>query len=117
MGQLASEDIRARERASQELLERASEQNLDSMLADHPSPEPRARLLELVAVLRRPLALSGTGLRVSRALQVLEAIGSPEARGLLGELSRASRLERERDQASSALLRLSLFRPEKPPSR
>jgi len=113
LGDLSEEDITVRERTTQELLEQASEKDVEFLLAANASPEARARLLEILQILRRPLALSGNGLRTSRAVQVLEGIGSPEARALLGDLARGSRLERERDHAAGALSRLSLLTPEK----
>lgn len=117
LADLSSDEVRSRDKASQELLERASEKDVDWLLAAHPSPEASARLQEILFQMRRPLALSGPGLRISRALQVLEGIGSPEAREVLEELAHASRLERERGDAARALSRLSHPGLEKSPSK
>lgn len=117
LAELSSDDIRAREKASLEILERASDKDVEALLATHPSPEARARLQEILFQMRRPVALSGPGLRISRAVQVLEGIASLDAREVLGELARASRLERERDDALRALSQLSSPRPEKPSSK
>jgi hypothetical protein len=115
--ELSSDDVRTRERASRELEERGREADLEALKTGTLSPEARARIEEILATWKRPLALSGEGLRTSRAVQVLEGIGSAEARELLSALARGSRLERERDDAALALSRLSAGKSEKPASR
>ncbi|HVR84342.1 MAG TPA: WD40 repeat domain-containing protein, partial [Planctomycetota bacterium] len=111
---LSSEDIGTRERASRDLRERATKEDLESLLAGHPSSEARERMNEILLQWSRPFATSGEGLRTSRAIQVLEGIASPEARDLLEELSHRLRLEREREDAAEALRRLPAARPDKP---
>jgi tricorn protease-like protein len=103
---LVSEQFAVREKASQEL-ERLGESAvgaLRSKLADKPALELRQRLERLL----EKQAIPGPAqCRGSRAVQVMEAIATPEARALLEKLAKGAEGFRLTDDAKSALQRLN----------
>jgi hypothetical protein len=87
---LAAADFRAREAASRELVKRGrvDATELSEALAKSPSPEARKRLEQILASAPGPWPkLDAEGLRQVRAVAVLEAIGTPEARRLVKALA------------------------------
>jgi hypothetical protein len=102
---LDSEDFQTRQRASAALAEigEEAEAALRLALEKDPSAETRRRAEELLASLKGP---SPQRLRVLRAVQLLEWLGTPEARRVLEGLA-AGAPEAERTRvAASALMRL-----------
>jgi WD40 repeat protein len=88
IGQLDSDQFTAREKASAELY-KLGEQVLPAVveaLAAMPSPESRQRLEDLRGKLSG-LLLHGERLRAVRAVEVLQRIGTPAARGVLQALA------------------------------
>jgi WD40 repeat protein len=103
---LGAADFAAREAAFQELRRRgaAAEPALCRALQRAPSAAVRQRLLALLSepgILDHPEPMAR-----SRAIGVLEAIGSPEARRLLEVLAAGSPLARQTQEAGAALQRL-----------
>jgi hypothetical protein len=88
---LDSDDFSEREKANQELekLGETAEPELRKTLAEHPTPEMRGRLEHLLDKLQTS-GLSQERLRASRAIEVLEQIGTPEARQVLMVLSQGA---------------------------
>jgi WD40 repeat protein len=78
-----------------------------------PSPEARHRLEELVNKLDGPITIPEQA-RDLRCVEVLEHIGSVEARRLLAELSKGAEGSRLTHNAKAALGRLSLRKEEMP---
>jgi RNA polymerase sigma factor (sigma-70 family) len=78
---------------------------LRKALAGSPSPEARRRIAALVEEWDSPL-LFGELLRTQRALEVLEAAGTPEARALLRRLAGGAEGTRLTEGARAALGRL-----------
>jgi hypothetical protein len=70
-------------------------------LADQPTPETQRRLLVLLENLGTEL--SGDQLRASRAIQLLEHIGTPESRNFLEELAQGATEARQTAEAKAAL--------------
>jgi WD40 repeat protein len=102
---LDSDDFATREKASQELgaLDDAVETQLSDALKGGRSAESRSRLKELLAGLK---GWPPERLRVARALEVLERVGTPKAREVLKALAEEEpRTWRGRD-ARAALKRL-----------
>jgi WD40 repeat protein len=102
---LDSDDFATREKASQELgtLDDAAESEMRDALKGERSTESRRRLEELLAGLK---AWPPERLRVARALEALERVGTPKAREVLKALAEESpRTWRGRD-ARAALKRL-----------
>jgi WD40 repeat protein len=88
---LGNEDFDVREKASRELKElgEAAAPALREALRAKPAFEVQKRVEELLdGIARRPVM--GESIRAVRALQVLERIGSPEARALLKSLAEGS---------------------------
>src|SRR5262249_28782096 len=79
---------------------------LRKALDDKQSLEVRRRLEDLLAHGPKPLP-TGEALRQMRALEVLEMIGTPEARQVLGALARGAPGARMTQEASAALERLA----------
>jgi WD40 repeat protein len=79
---------------------------LEKALAAKPSPEPRRRLEELLQIVRRRQLPADT-VRALRAVEVLEAIGTPQAGQLLEELARGAPESRFTQEAKAALQRLA----------
>jgi WD40 repeat protein len=105
---LDSEDFELRERASAELakLGESAKALLRKALADPPSAEARKRLEALLAPAPRSLP-TGEALRQARALEVLERIGTPEARQVLEVLAGGAGEARLTEEARAALDRLT----------
>jgi WD40 repeat protein len=84
---LDDEDFQVRDRASRrfEELGEVAKPVLTKALEGKPSAEARTRIKELLETLDSPP--SGDRLRVLRAVEVLELIGSPEARDVLKRLA------------------------------
>jgi RNA polymerase sigma factor (sigma-70 family) len=105
---LDNDEFAVRERATQEL-ERLGEQAeapLRQALNKSPSPEPRRRLERLLGQLRgQPPAPEL--LRSLRAIEVLEHVGTPQARDLLETLARGTAEARLTREAKASLERLS----------
>jgi WD40 repeat protein len=97
----------AREKASRELekLGEAAGPALRQELTDRFAPETRRRVLQLLEKLEQPAA-SPERLQALRAVEVLEHIGTPEARQVLEVLGRGSAAARLTQEAKAALTRL-----------
>ena len=83
-----------------------AEPALRKLLAEKPSSEVRLRLQELVNKLDGPVTMPAQA-RDLRCIEVLEHIGSPEARRLLDELAKGAGGARLTRDAKAALERLS----------
>ncbi|HEY7428031.1 MAG TPA: sigma-70 family RNA polymerase sigma factor [Gemmataceae bacterium] len=107
---LDSEDFASRQKARGELkkLGEACEPSLRQALAKQPSVEMRRSLQELLSQLeeirKEP---SGDVLRILRAVEVLEQVGTPDARRVLEGLTRGVPGERLTREAQAALGRLN----------
>ncbi len=101
---LESDDFEVRERAATGLkkLGEAAEPALRRAFATTRSPEVRERVKPLLADLER----SAEWVRTLRALQVVESLGTPEARRLLESLARGGAEARLTREAKASLLRL-----------
>jgi RNA polymerase sigma factor (sigma-70 family) len=88
LAQLDAQDFEAREKAAGELLKTGEGivPALDKALAEKPSDEARKRMEDLRARLTG-VVLQGERLRAYRAVEVLELIGTPEARQVLQALA------------------------------
>jgi WD40 repeat protein len=104
---LGGDNFKQRERATEELgrLEEAVGPALREALAANPPLEARRRMEGLQKRLN-PAHLPPRTLRAVRAVQVLEAVASPEARGVLQELARGAPGVRVTDEAAATLRRL-----------
>jgi hypothetical protein len=76
---------------------------LRAALAANPSPEQRNRIEKLLA---GPFAVPPESVRFLRAVQALEAIGSPAACELLQDLAKGDATAAETKAAAAALARL-----------
>src|SRR5207247_931342 len=105
---LDSKKFAIRERAMQELDRRAEvvETALRKALQEKPSLEVRRRLIEIIQRLERQ-TYTGEQLRVFRAIEVLEHIGTPEAQEVLKELAKGASEARLTQEAKAALDRLA----------
>jgi WD40 repeat protein len=107
---LDSDRFRTREDAMREL-QQLGEQAVAACraaLAERPSPERRRRLQALIErQAHERLILSAAGLRAMRAVEVLEAIGTAEARRHLEELAAGAPEARLTREARAALDRLT----------
>jgi RNA polymerase sigma factor (sigma-70 family) len=105
---LDSEQFAVRERAVQELeqLGELAESALRRQLTLKPSLEVKRRLEALLEKLERGL-LSGERLRACRAVEALEALGTPEAKQLLEALVKGAEGARLTREARAALERLA----------
>ena len=105
---LDSDRFEARAKASARLEElgELAEPALRKALQGQPAPEVRRRVEGLLANLEGPVT-APEKLRPLRALEVLEQIGTPEARRLLQELSRGAPDARETKEAKASLERLT----------
>jgi hypothetical protein len=104
---LDSDQFETREKTAKELSKMVEqiEPALRKVLDGKPSEEMRRRLKELLD-LPRPVP-SGEALRTLRAIQVLERIGTPEARGVLKKLAGGAAAARETREAQESLERLA----------
>jgi hypothetical protein len=103
---LDHDEFDRRERASQEL-EKLGELALPAVrkaLAADPSPEARRRLREVLAGLDEE-ALYRVRLRSVRGLQVLEGIGTPEARRVVAAIARGASQAFQTQEAKATLRR------------
>jgi hypothetical protein len=91
IGQLNDDDFTVREKASEELakLGALAEKALRAAAKDPASAESARRVAELLKKLDAGAA-SGGALRETRALEVLEAVGTPEARKVLEGLAKGA---------------------------
>ena len=80
------------------------------VLAGHPSPEARLRLEEILKS-RKEFLLSARQLQMVRATEVLENIGTKEARNVLETLARGTAGFSITQDAQAALERLSKRAP------
>jgi hypothetical protein len=105
---LDDKQFAVRQKALEELtkIRRLAEPAVREALRHNPTPEQRQRLQALLA---HPPTLvdSNEELRQLRAIQVLEWIGTPEAREVLGTLAQGAPLAIETVEASAALDRLN----------
>jgi RNA polymerase sigma factor (sigma-70 family) len=112
---LESDRFEARQKASQELerLGPQAEPMLRRVLKQSPSAELRRRVQALLAV---PPAVirSSEVLRQARAIQVLEWIGSTDARQVLQHLAQGAASARQTQEARAALDRLRMRRASNP---
>ncbi|HEY7424229.1 MAG TPA: PQQ-binding-like beta-propeller repeat protein [Gemmataceae bacterium] len=97
-----------RKAASRELarLGEQAETALRQALKEHPSLEARRRIEDLLNKLE-PGPLSPETLRTLRAIEILEHLGTPEARRCLNALVKGAPLARETREAKRALDRLA----------
>jgi WD40 repeat protein len=104
---LDHKNFNTRQHAMRELekLEGQARVALDKALAKPPSAEAQARIKKLLDRLSAPLSLP-EDLRAVRAVEVLERIGTPEARDLLGRLARGAPGARLTREAAASLGRL-----------
>jgi hypothetical protein len=111
IAQLDDDRYAAREEASQtlEALGPQAEPALRRILAETKSLEVRARSETLLAALKKPRAMpTGEALRTLRAIQLLELIGTPEARRLLETLASGAPGAPSTLDAGTALRRLDV---------
>jgi WD40 repeat protein len=110
LAELDSDQFTVREQAAKELgqLSERVEPALRRLLQDKPPLEVRNRV-EAILAGARPVPPAAT-LRGLRAIQVLERIGTPEARGVLRNLARGA-AARETREAKAALERLAARTP------
>jgi WD40 repeat protein len=106
LADLDGDSFAARETASRELsrLHYQAGPMLRQALAGKPSLEMRRRLQAILAGPKRPLP---DDLRVLRAMEVLERIGTPEARRILETFAGGGKTVRETREAKAALQRLN----------
>jgi WD40 repeat protein len=104
---LDSDQFAVREKAAEELLDRAqaAEPLLRKALAGDLAPEAERRI-EGVLAAQADMALSREGLRSLRAVAALEQMGTPEARLLLERLAGGDPTIRTTQEARAALVRL-----------
>jgi hypothetical protein len=108
LADLHSDRFPVRARAERELaaLEDLAEPFLRKELAKQPPVEVRRRVEKLLGPLERVL-LTGERLRAERALEVLEHVGTAEARRLLQDLAAGAPAARLSRAAAASLGRLS----------
>jgi WD40 repeat protein len=94
-----------------ERLGRLARPALKAALAGKLSAEPRRRIERMLALNEVEEDGPDEGLRLLRAGQVLEHIGTPEARALLELLARGSPMPESADHAKAALARLKKASP------
>ncbi len=111
--QLDDDSFPKREEASQQLtgLKKASLIELRKTLDQNPSAEVRKRILHLLADLGPPRFHWSPGdmIRTARVIQVLELIGTAEARQVLESVQKGAAVH-NREDASAALRRLDRLR-------
>jgi hypothetical protein len=106
LADLDSDQFATREEAAKELAKLGERIHpaLRKVLDGQPSEEVRTRVK---AILEEPAVPSGETLRTLRAIQVLERIGTHDARGLLKKLAEGAEGARETQEAKDALAHLS----------
>jgi hypothetical protein len=108
IAELDHDEARVRQKA-EEGLEKLGEVVADDLrraLTGTASPEALRRLRRLVAGLER-LPLQESSVREVRAIELLESLGTREARRLLEELARGAQSATRTREAAQALRRLS----------
>jgi WD40 repeat protein len=113
LADLDSDQFATREEAAKELAKLGERIHpaLRKVLEGQPSEEVRTRLK---AILEAPAVPSDETLRTLRAIQVLERIGTDEAREVLKKLATGAEAARETLEAKDALARLSRETAPKP---
>jgi hypothetical protein len=111
LGELDDDDFAVRERATEELkhLREQVEREVRKILEAQPSAEACRRLAEVVAEWEKPVP-PAERLRMARALEILEQIGTPAARRALERLSQGAPqawLTREAEAGRQRLARRS----------
>jgi hypothetical protein len=104
LADLSSEDFANREKATEQLAV-AGESVRSALVAErgrNPSPEATQRLSDLIGRLDSP---GPTGWRLIRAVEVVEGLGTPEAKALLEAWANGSGLPVLNAEASVAILR------------
>ena len=85
-----------------------AESAVEELLKGTPSPEARLRAGVVLRAIGPPYRIfPSENVRRLRAMEVLERIGTADARRTLQSLSKSSTLPRERRKAKAILLRLS----------
>jgi len=109
IGNLNDEDFEVREKAERELLSQGdvAAPAIQAAVSNIGLPEVILRGNRILDVILRSVPPRGEPLRRWRAIQVLERIGSKEAREVLEMLEKESPSLRERREAKAALDRLS----------
>jgi WD40 repeat protein len=112
IGDLDSDEFHVREQAQRELAKRGdlTEPALRQALKEHPSPEARRRIQQVLEEMRVQTPSKET-LQETRAIEVLERIGTAEARQDLRMLTQGGGAERLTRGAYAALERLSRRKP------
>jgi WD40 repeat protein len=112
IAQLDHDDFTRREQASKFLGEagKAAEPALTKALAAQPSSEKKRRLVELLEALK-PAGPTLEMVRPTRALEVLERLGTAEARQLLEELAKGDKNAQLTQDAKATLKRLGASMP------
>jgi hypothetical protein len=107
IAQLDDDDFATRQRAEQDLRKvgLTAEASLRRALANKSSPERRWRATRLLKALQSHL--SRQRLEQGRVLELLEQVGSPEARKVLKALAARAPTEWQRTEATEALQRLA----------
>jgi WD40 repeat protein len=121
LADLNSDRFAAREQASRELekLGESAGPLLRKAWSDHPAPETRRRVERLLEKLEQPAA-SPERLRALRAIEVLEHIGTAEARRVLEQLASGipqARLTQEARASLECLARRRVDAEQPPPAR
>jgi hypothetical protein len=108
IAQLDHTDSAIRDRAAAELakLGYRTKAVLEQALAASPAPEVRRRVTKLLDQFTGPVTAPGT-LHALRAIEVLEYVGTPEARRVLEKLARGAPGALETVEAQAALQRLA----------
>src|SRR5262249_33925892 len=107
---LDSDEFDVREKASEQLekLGAGIEPNLREALKGEPTEEARTRVQQILGRME-----SGSSVRGSRALEVLERIGSPEAKEVLQSLAKGASEALLTKEAQASLERLAATSPTK----
>jgi hypothetical protein len=105
---LDSDNFTKRQKATKDLekLDAQARPALEKVVANPPSAEARSRAKNLLDRLDGPVS-SPEDLRAIRAVEVLERIGSPEAKELLVRLAKGAPSARLTQEASASLARLT----------
>jgi WD40 repeat protein len=110
IGQLNDDECAVREKATEELAKLGTLAEKALRKVAEAEAAPSAEVAQRVADLLQKVeggARSGEALRQTRALEVLEAVGTPEARKLLGELAKGAPDAALTQEAKAALRRLA----------
>jgi WD40 repeat protein len=112
LGELDNNSYSVRQQASEELehLGERARGHLVRALAQHPTAEQRRRIEGVLEKLGAPLS-SADGIRLRRAVEALERMGTPAARELLGKLADAPAGDALALEAQRTLRRLKRLGP------